>query len=337
MIIPNKFSPSSIVTLSQCELKWFIQYILGYRGKSGKAMARGIACHAVMEAVAKSKLLRQTGKSWTKDEVFGRIYQKYNIGKLNRAAYDHVVEKHNHLRWDDTDLKYIIKGSRLALEHPLSPENHNEIVDTEQYFMVPMSEEWAQIPRIEDGEIVNKPVNINGIIDLIFRDDDGCLNCLDYKFGERVHDWAKNEKKTEENIHQDIQLCLYYWAIKQKYPNEKIKVVLWYPRANTIFRPEFDQSNIDYGFNVLKESIERLRNITRPSPNYTWACDRMCDFRKHNFDSFDKPELNMPHTPGLKGGSIEGKMCVCDAVNHFFNHRLLSDVVNNCKRGEKNG
>ena len=330
MLPVKKLSASSIGTLDMCEMKWFLQYIVGMREPTGKAAAIGSICHYIMECIAHSKILRQNGKSYKKDEIVGRVTPKYDLDEWTRKIYTHYSEKENHLEWTDKDFRQVLRNVEKAKIHPLYPENHSSIISPEQFFMMKIDKPWAQYSYLNGKKVDEGHVYANGIIDLIFRDQNGVLNYLDYKFGQ-PKDWATGKKKDYISIAKDIQLCMYYVAVKEKFPDEDICVNIWYVNHDTVFTDFFGAHQEEILMKKLESVINRLREMEKPDTRYGFHCS-FCQFKKTNFANWDRQQLDIDYDKfGGKFPPVDEKACVCDATKTFIKYRGLQTTIENLK------
>lgn len=330
MLPVKKLSPSSINTLDGCEMKWFLQYIIGYREPSGRAAVIGSTCHYILESVAKSKLVRQQNKKYINDKIMGRISGSYKLDKWVDKATDSFFEKESHIKWEDSDRREVRRNIEKAEKHKLFPENHSEIISPEDYFSIPLSHPWARYRyKTKDGE-ESGSININGIIDLIYRDENGTLSYLDYKFGQ-PKDWNTGKNKNYASIAKDVQLCMYYYAVKQRFPNEDIEMNIWYVNKELVFTDFFGQEQESLILAKLESVINKLRSMTNPETNYGFTC-RFCPFSKTKFEQWGRPNLDVPHNKfGKRFPPIDSHACVCDAAKSFIDIRGLTATMENLK------
>ena len=328
MLPVKKLSPSSINTLDGCEMKWFLQYIVGYREPSGRAAVIGSTCHYILECVAKSKLLRQSKRrQYTNDKVVGRIGHSYDIDKWVDKAIDHFFAKESHIEWKDSDRTEVKRNISRARAHKLFPENHYEIISPEDYFSIRLEQPWAKY-QYQDGEAGS--VHINGIIDLIYRDEAGVLSYIDYKFGQ-PKDWNTGKNKDYASIAKDIQLCMYYYAVRRKFKDEDICMNIWYVNKDLVFTDYFGQEQEDLVLAKLESVINRLRAMKTPKVNYGFTC-RFCPFSKTKFEKWGRPDLDVPYNKfGSHFQPIDDHACVCDATKAFIDFRGLKLTMENLK------
>ena len=329
MTIIDRFSTSSYNTFDDCQMQWFLTYVLGYSDPSGKAAAKGTMCHSVMEAIAKSKILRQKGQKTTKDEVFGTLKQTYKTSNLIKRAYDYHSAKEKHLTWVSADYKDVIEWANIAIHHPYCPEYHHEIVSVEERFKFPIKAPWALLPN-------GKRLNISGIVDLVFRDKDGRLNYLDYKFGKEPRNWNTGETYTYDSMRSNIQLGLYYWAVKQLYEGSNPRSHIWYPRTDNLWSYDFNQDESDSAMYKIKLALDKILHMEEPSRNKSWKCTKMCQYGKKSFAQLGKKGLDIkPNGTESFPCASDGQVVACDAATKFFSRRSLEIVIEACKATKK--
>lgn len=330
MIKLKKLSASSINTFDSCELKWFLQYTLGYREPSGKAAVLGTICHYVLECIARSKILRQQGVQSMEDEIVGEIKQTYSIEKWINIIYEHYSKLESHLTFTDKDYREVCLNIEKAQRHPLFPENHSAIIEPEADFFLPINKAWANYSYLDGENHDNGAIQLNGFIDLVFRDKSGMLNFVDYKFGSSTKDWATDKEKDTAHIIYDTQLCMYYWALRHKYPDEDIVANLWFVKVGKAFTQIFSKTQENHLMAKVEATIAKIRGMQDPQPRYTWKCN-MCPFKKTNFASWGRPDLNLAHEKltNPRFDDVEGKACVCDATRVFLSYRGLDATMQN--------
>lgn len=330
MIKLKKLSPSSINTFDSCELKWFLQYALGYRDPSGKAAVLGTICHYILECIAKSKIVRQSGLTYIEDEIVGDIKSTYDTQVWIDTIYKHYTKLESHLTFADKDYREVCLNIKKAEAHKLFPEKHREILETESHFMLPVNRAWAKYSYLDNDNIDDGSLQLNGFIDLIFRDKHGTLNFIDYKFGASTKDWATGKEKDTAHIIYDTQLCMYYWALRDKFPGEDIVANLWFVKVGKAFTHIFSDEQESHLMTKVEATVSRIKGMRKPQPQYSWKCN-MCPFKKTNFANWDRPELDISHTKMTNPhfGDIDGKACVCDSTKVFLDYRGLEATIEN--------
>lgn len=335
MILREKVSPSELNTFRDCQLKWFLSYVLGYRDPSGKAAVIGNMSHYIMELIAKAKILQQDGKKWKKDMVVGRVTADLKIMEWMEKCWHFYKKQEKHLDFTEEDLKLFKKNVEKILADPFSPDNHSNIIAPEKRFNVPIGRDWSKFSiQNERGEVEEHDLRIKGFVDLLFRDDNKDLNYVDYKFGKSKKDWITGELIDFTYLHTNIQMCLYYWAMRKEEPNEdRIVAHIWYPNLNKRFTLAIDDDHVEEVMARVKSIVLTMRGLKKPSKcSEKWRC-KFCAFSKKDFD---KDSLNIPYNPLRDRFSpVNGHATICDAASHFLDHRSIDQVSLYCKNESK--
>lgn len=334
MTIPiKKVSPSSIKTFEGCQMKWFLSYILGYREPTGKAAALGTMGHYVLECVARAKKLRDEGKKWQNDKIVGRIKSDYNIFDFIEKSFEHFTKKERHIEWSGADKNTLYDYIDKARNHEFFPENHKRIISTEQFFNIPIKEDWAKYAYLKGDKVEEGYLHINGIIDIVFEDNNGDINYLDYKFG-RTQDWNTGVEHTYATLSEDIQLALYYWALLQKFSLDNINTHIWYVNKDKPFSLFFDDSHIKKALAHVKDIYLQIKSMSNPKRTITWKCNNFCPFSKTSFSDWGKQGVDVKADDYDQFKPVDGCKSVCDATHYFLNKRPIEMVVENCKNGK---
>ncbi len=334
MIPIKRLSASSISTLDQCEMKWVLQYIMNYREPSGRAAAIGTICHYVLQCVARSKWIEQTGGEYN-DEIVGQIKTTYDLDIWTPKIYQHFIGQNPHIAWTDADYREVLRNIEKARLHNLFPANHYEVLEIERFFNMAAASPWGEYAYAKDGEIEKGNVNLVGVIDLVFRDEDGAINILDYKFGDS-RDWNTGQKKDYGMLIKDVQLCMYYYAIKERYPDVDVVANLWYVKKEELYSAMFGKDQEEVILDKLQSTLRKIKGIEKPATSYSFKC-KFCSFSKTNFADWGRPELDMDYNKvGGKFDEVNGHPCVCDATKVFFDYRGLTATIEGAKApGEK--
>ena len=111
--------------------------------------------------------------------------------------------------------------------------------------------------------------------------------------GQRLN-WATGEIKTQEDFEKDPQLLLYYYALRNIYPDHKFFMSIYYinhggpkhPDEGGVFSVAFDDSDYEKAENMLKEKFEAIRGTNVPSllspSNSHWKCKYLCKFSEQS-------------------------------------------------------
>jgi hypothetical protein len=265
---------------------------------SGKKAQLGTTVHKVLEVLAScAKKLQEKpdGKRLSiEDDAIGKVSftpaklktKKFIMDVLGRS-YEHYTTtceaKH---KYTGSDFKFCQIQTFNALDFndgQFDPRNR-KIVDTEPQFDIVIDEPWAKFKYDVDGETFEGQLAIKGTIDLVTEVEEGIIEVIDWKTGQRKN-WATGEKKTYEKLLEDPQLLLYNYAISKLYPNyDQAIMTIFYTRDGGPFSMCFDESDRKKFLNMLKQRFEQIKHNEYPSPcsknRTSFKCTRLCDFHK---------------------------------------------------------
>ena len=109
-----------------------------------------------------------------------------------------------------------------------------------------------------DGTKATGQLAIKGTIDLVTQIDDGVIEVIDWKTGQRKN-WATGEEKTYEKLLEDPQLLLYNYAISRLYPDyEQAIMSIFFIRDGGPFSMCFDKSDLKKRYNQIQTNFKRL-------------------------------------------------------------------------------
>lgn len=258
-----------------------------------------------VDAVNKSRINKKTyvtpgfissGHSRIGVEIVSEIFER---------AYDYYVNQSVH-KWQPAHKRDCHNFTWMALDYNngmFDPRNR-DIVDMEPHFDIEIDRPWAKFDYITpQGEEISGNLAIKGTIDLITRLDDGILEIVDWKTGQRV-DWGNKTrskelpKKTYEVLCKDPQLMLYYYAAQHLFPDEHhVMATIIFVRDGGPFTVCFEQEHIEEMEKMLENRFREIRNCRNPkliSQNHTdMKCKYLCPFAKNKFS--DEDDLNMCH------------------------------------------
>lgn len=122
----------------------------------------------------------------------------------------------------------------------------------EPYFELPVGEKYVAI----------------GYIDKIDELPDGSLEVIDYKTEPKI--------RTQQEVDEDLQLTIYYWACIQNYGKAPARVTLHFMRHNKQISTTRSQKDIDYLIDYLQQMGEDMQNDKEYLPKlnkYCISCD----------------------------------------------------------------
>ena len=254
-------------------------YVLGHQTVSGKKAQMGTIVHKVMECLARCKKAIQDNKRTTVDDALGKLkatkkllYTKDFVNELTDQSYNYYTSNcvHDYTKSDYNTCK---KWVWMALDYNNGQFDPRErkIVEPEPHFDIEIDRPWAKVNyTLPNGEAFTGRLAIKGTIDLVTEVDDGVIEVVDWKTGQRK-DWATGEQKDYEKLSKDPQLLLYYYAISKLFPQyEQAIMSIFYIRDGGPFSLCFDESDQEYFLDKLRTRFFQIKNNQKPKPiSYT--------------------------------------------------------------------
>ena len=169
----------------------------------------------------------------------------------------------------------------------LDPRNQ-DVFATELFFDIEIKEPWAKYKYDFEDQTIEGYLSIKGTVDLIVSQGGDYYEILDYKTGKRI-DWATGEEKTYEKLQKDTQLLLYYYALKNMYPEREFSVSIYYINNGGLFSMVFDEDDYKLAESILRKKFEQIRSIQQPrllsNEHAHWKCKKLCLFSSEYEDS----------------------------------------------------
>ena len=283
---------SSLGTFEMCEMKYFFQYVLGMKDKTNKKAVLGTVFHRVMQVLADKKIAQSKGEaSLENDDIESLSFDKCDdLEYVTRICFDYYQSHEEDVGLSQSDYKTCLGWVKKALAYNngmLDPRNQN-VHATELFFDITIEKPWAEYSYSVRGEKFKGHLSIKGTIDLIIKEDEGYFQVLDYKSGKRLN-WATGKEKTYEDLCSDKQLLLYYYALKNLYPDHDFYTSIYYVNDGGIFDIVFSDSDYEKAENMLKDKFEKIRSIELPrllsQDQSHWKCTKLCKFAETFEDS----------------------------------------------------
>jgi len=272
------FRSSSYNTWDFCEQDFFISYVLKFKKPAHHKATHGNISHKALELLAKKKLATQNGKNSFKDDEIGEFQtNELTLEKAIKVGFDYYSKIETSRKWNKEDFDICDKYFRDAITKwngAFNPLNR-KIIAPEQYFEFVFPYEWAKYDF--DGK--DGYLGIKGTIDLVTEIAPGILEYIDWKTGRRF-DWAKEKIKEYQDLKNDPQLRIYYYAIRKLYPKHKIVMTIVFIKDGGPFTIPFDDSDLKKTEDMLRQRFEEIKKCKRPKPNKTWKCKAFCPFSK---------------------------------------------------------
>lgn len=302
---------SSIGTLSFCEMKYFCVYNLGLKDKENVKAMMGTIIHRVMQVLADKKLAQEQklGKV-INDDIPNLSYKKCDdIPYVTKLCFDYY-KSHSEIgnKLGPKELKTCIDWVNRAITYndgDLDPRNQN-IYATELFFDVEIKQPWAKYEYTIGDEKLSGFFSIKGTVDLILQENDRYYHILDYKSGRR-YDWGTETVKTPKKLKNDTQLLLYYYALRNMYPDKEFFVSIYYINNYQIdgemvkgglYSMVFDDTDYEKSENILRQKFEYIRSVELPrqlDPRHNhFKCKYLCKFSEP-WENSEESTCNFMH------------------------------------------
>lgn len=275
---------SSINTFKDCQMKFFLEYILEIPSFSGKAALLGTICHHVLEILANAKKTNHhelNDKYVDPNYLLNICWQRYKREELSK--------KNGIVLDDKKDFVFCQKTIDKVLNSNLNPLLL-DILETERQFVIPLKEEGFKFQYIDiiSGTEKSGHYEIRGTIDLITKLDDETIEIIDWKTGSRRDDFTTGEEKDFEYLSsKDIQLRMYDYAVYKLFPQYKYRLLtINFINAGGPYTVTFTDEQRQETLEILKESFNKIRGVELPSrikeekPDHCWKCSNLCTYGK---------------------------------------------------------
>ena len=277
---------SSIGTLEFCEQKYFLQYNLSLKDKTNKKALMGTITHKVMQTLGDKKVAMNKGLDIVEDEETGKnltLEECDDLKLLNDIAFDYYTEAFPEVNITDADRRTCLRWAEKAVAYKdgmFDPRNQ-DVHATELFFDIEIDKPWAKYKYLVGDEVIEGNLSIKGTVDLIIDNGNNFYEILDYKTGKRIN-WATGEEKTYDKLQKDTQLLLYYYALRNMYPEAEFSVSIYYINDGGVFSMVFDDSDYHKAENILRKKFEYIRDVEHPrllsKHNSHWKCQKLCRF-----------------------------------------------------------
>ena len=276
---------SSLGTFEFCQMKYFFQYVLGFKDRTNKKALMGTIVHRALQVLGDKKLAQTKGEDkLVNDDIQDLTFEECDdIDEIVKICFDYYTDHEKEVSLTKKELRTCINWTHKALAYKngeLDPRNQN-IFATEQFFDIEIKKDWAKYDYEVNGEKISGYLSIKGTIDVVIQEDEKYFQVLDYKTGRRLN-WATGEEKTYEDLAKDKQLLLYYYALKNLYPDYSFYVSIYYINDGGIFDLVFDEQDYLKAEEILKQKFEEIRDCKIPKQlsreQSHWKCQKLCRF-----------------------------------------------------------
>jgi ATP-dependent helicase/DNAse subunit B len=276
---------SSYNAYSECQQKYYLNYVLNIPSTSNKRAAIGNCFHKAAEILAQKKLMEQDGVTSYEDDLGTVFLSDITIDFAIESGYNHYVKLEPDWDWNErSDKKELYKWMDQLLNswfENYSPLTSN-IIAPEKKFDFVIEKDWAKYVYNISGEQVVGHLGIKGTSDLVRDLGDGTIEVVDYKTGKTRNDWITGEEKNYKSFCKDPQLLLYYYAMKNTYPDAKdIIMTIIYMEAGGPFSVPIGDLKIPQIEDMLKTRFKEIKENQRPTLNKSWKCAKFCHYGKN--------------------------------------------------------
>lgn len=274
---------SSIGTLNQCEMKYFGEYVLDIRGEPRQKTVMGSMFHKVMEALYTQKLTTQNFKKTCEIAGLGKIKITTPVNEIICKSFDYYAKLHSEYTWEDSHLNDLSKwvDKCLTMEGGQFDPSSRHVLEVEKFFDITLEEDWAHYQHYLDGQIEGQ-ISLKGTIDLVVEHDD-YVELIDWKTGARKN-WVSGATKDYDDFKKDNQLLLYYWVAHHFY-QKPICVTIVYVNSGGSYTMDFDESDYEKAYKMIKEMTLRIKNIKKPQTIRPHSFCSFCPLFKTEFDN----------------------------------------------------
>lgn len=328
MIPITFFRSSSFNAHSFCPQRFFLEYILGWRGPSNKKADKGTIVHKVMEILANSKKAQQDGLPYFIDDEtkveYSSDVMSLDIEVVTRNVYDYYTKLFTHHEWKPIDFKDCIKWSHASLKY--LDHRKRKIVQAETPFDFELKYDWAKYRYDINGEILEGYLSLKGTIDLIMEVRPGFYEILDFKTGQRLN-WATGQRKEYEDFQKDPQLKIYHLAASTIFDVDQVMATILYVRDGGPFSVCFENGEIVDTLKMIRKKFELIRDTELPELNKTWKCKKLCHFGKNTFQGTHVLPIVEERTNQV---TPRGEcMTMCEQTHYVHKHRDLNPIIKN--------
>jgi ATP-dependent helicase/DNAse subunit B len=273
IMLTTYFRSSSYNTFDNCQMQYFLNYVLGLEYRATLKATLGNVIHKALECLALQKKCQQEGLRVFNDDAFGKVkISECDPDCLIERSFDWHRKNFTHDDWDNSaDLKFCRKYMHEALTFDggrYDPRNR-KVIEAEQRFDFEIEKSWAKYCYIlPNGKKLEGNLSLKGTIDLITEVRPGVLEIIDWKTGKHRTNFATGKVKDFHGLMDDPQLRMYHYAAHQLYPEIKhIIMTIYYIQAGGPFTLPLGPEDFAKTEDMIKNQFERVQRVTRPQLN----------------------------------------------------------------------
>ena len=160
---------------SMCPMKYFAEYVLGWRGPANQKAEKGTIVHKVLELLGHIKLCQQNSDQTFEDEAVGIVdVDNYTVDSLIELVFAYYT-KQSPNGWAKLDFKHCRDWTYKAIEFDggrFDPRGR-EIVMPELKFDCEIQQPWSMFSYdVPDGDKIEGFLALKGTIDQVSTLDD---------------------------------------------------------------------------------------------------------------------------------------------------------------------
>ena len=161
---------SSLGTFEFCQMKYFFQYVLGFKDRTNKKALMGTIVHRALQVLGDKKLAQTKGEDkLVNDDIQDLTFEECDdIDEIVKICFDYYTDHEKEVGLTKKELRTCINWTHKALAYKngeLDPRNQN-IFATEQFFDIEIKKDWAKYDYEVNGEKISGYLSIKGTIDL---------------------------------------------------------------------------------------------------------------------------------------------------------------------------
>lgn len=286
MSIITYFRSSSYNKHEWCEHAYVLNYVLGLQEVANKKAEEGNIVHKALELIGLAANAEKRGKSSFDGEELGILKVKdITPNAALRLGFEHYKSKTIY-EYDDKDFEKYKEWMWTVLDYKggIFDPRKLDLIDCEVKFNTTIPHEWAKYKyELPNKKIIEGQLGLKGTIDVVARNNK-VLELIDWKTGRRW-DWNKGKEKGYNELKNDPQFLIYYYAARLLYPEyDCIMITIYWITSGGPYTIYYDHEDISKIEKLLQEKFERIRDLQQPKLNITWKCKKLCHFGKTMYD-----------------------------------------------------
>jgi ATP-dependent helicase/DNAse subunit B len=270
-------------------MQYFGEYVLGWRGPSGRAAILGTMAHKVLELLAKIKLAQQDNKKVVEDDELKiklRV-NKYDLNKILEKSFGYYSIVESHHAWSEKDFQFVCDTVQKALtyQNGVFDPRTRDIVSPELKFDIEIKKPEFKYKYIVNDETLEGYFKLVGTIDLVTRADNSTIEVIDWKSGASNKDWSTGRVKDFDFLQQDPQLMIYHYAISKLFPQYKnIIMTIFFINAGGPISVFYSKDTLLATEHMLLKKMEHLKQVEIPKLTKSFKCKSFCHLGKTTFE-----------------------------------------------------